>query len=244
MIYRYILVSAIGLLLVGCAGPSKVSDSTTDKTTITDSKYPEADPQIASRLDAYRDSLNLVTGSRIATVTDTIRFGKPESPLGNIVADAIRFRAGSDLGRFVNIGVIGEGSFRLFLTPGDLSVGDVMEFMPYDNHLVIVSLKGSKVAELAHQIARVGGAPVSGMRFRIENGRARSILVNAQVLNPDENYQVATSSYIADGGDQFPAIWDYTDRIDLYNVAIRDVYVDYFRNHREIYPLLDGRIRL
>jgi 2',3'-cyclic-nucleotide 2'-phosphodiesterase (5'-nucleotidase family) len=184
-----------------------------------------------------------VMGRRIAVVKDTIRFDRPESPLGNLVSDAIRYRAGSELGRFVNIGIIGEISFRLFLTPGELTLGEVMEFMPYDNHLVVLTLPGDKVAELAHQVAALGGAPVSGLRFRINEGRAAGILVNSQVLDRNREYLVATSSWVANGGDQFPAVWDYTDRIDLTNVDVRELYLDYFRSRREIYPVTDGRLR-
>ncbi len=206
-------------------------------------QYPDPDPEISFLLDTYRESLNEVMGSRVAVVTDTIRFGQPESPLGNLVSDAIRYRAGSELGRFVNIGIIGEISFRLFLTPGDLTLGDVLEFMPYDNHLVVLTLPGYKVAELAHQVADQGGAPVSGLRFRINDGRAAGILVNSQVLDRNRDYLVATSSWVANGGDRYPAVWEYTDRIDLTDVDVRELYIDYFRSRREIHPITDGRLR-
>ena len=225
----------------GCASSDSVKDSAQEPQS--EIQYPAPDPEIAGLLDTYRDTLDQVMGRRIAVVKDTIRFDRPESPLGNLVSDAIRYRAGSELGRFVNIGIIGEISFRLFLTPGELTLGEVMEFMPYDNHLVVLTLPGDKVAELAHQVAALGGAPVSGLRFRINEGRAAGILVNSQVLDRNREYLVATSSWVANGGDQFPAVWDYTDRIDLTNVDVRELYLDYFRSRREIYPVTDGRLR-
>lgn len=118
-----------------------------------------------------------------------------------------------------------------------------MEFMPYENHLVILRLKGDKVFELANQIAELGGAPVSGMRLRIVDGRARGVLVNAQTLSSDKEYLVATTSWAANGGDQFPALWDYSGRIDLHDVNVRDLYIDYFKSRRNIHANRDGRIR-
>jgi 2',3'-cyclic-nucleotide 2'-phosphodiesterase (5'-nucleotidase family) len=205
--------------------------------------YPQPDPEISSILDTYRSSLQDKMGEKIATVHDTLRFSKPESALGNLVADALRYRAGHELQRFVNLSVIGDSSFRLYLTPGELTRKDVMEFMPYENHLVILRLKGDKIFELANQIAELGGAPVSGMRLRIVDGRARGVLIKAQTLSSDREYLVATTSWAANGGDQFPALWDYSDRIDLHDVNVRELYIDYFKSRRNIHANRDGRIR-
>jgi len=229
-------------LLAGCS-----LFSSTEKQHSPEQKepvmYPEPDPEISSLLDSYRSALHDKMGEKIATVHDTLRFSKPESALGNLVADALRYRAGFELQRFVNLSVIGDSSFRLYLTPGELTRKDVMEFMPYENHLVILRLKGDKIFELANQIAELGGAPVSGMRLRIVDGRARGVLVNAQTLSSDKEYLVATTSWAANGGDQFPALWDYSDRIDLHDVNVRELYIDYFKSRRNIHANRDGRIR-
>jgi len=229
-------------LLAGCS-----LFSSTEKQHSPEQKepvmYPEPDPEISSLLDSYRSALHDKMGEKIATVHDTLRFSKPESALGNLVADALRYRAGFELQRFVNLSVIGDSSFRLFLTPGELTRKDVMEFMPYENHLVILRLRGDKIFELANQIAELGGAPVSGMRLRIVDGRARGVLVNAQTLSSDKEYLVATTSWAANGGDQFPALWDYSDRIDLHDVNVRELYIDYFKSRRNIHAIRDGRIR-
>lgn len=244
MIIRLILVLFAGMIFSGCA--TTYSDSEREK--ISSEPTPEelliqVDPLISSMLNTYRDSLNSVIGIKVATVMDTLTFGKPESSLGNLVSDALRYRAARETGNYINIGIIGEDSFRLFLLPGELTYGEVMEFMPYDNHLVILTLTGSKIRELTNQVAALGGAPISGLRFRIDQGRAQGILVNSQVLNPNQYYTVATSSWVANGGDKFPAIWDYSDRLDLVDVDVRELYLNYFESRRVISPVLDGRIR-
>jgi 2',3'-cyclic-nucleotide 2'-phosphodiesterase (5'-nucleotidase family) len=159
------------------------------------------------------------------------------------VADALRFRAAAESGKFVHVGVVGESSFRLFFTPGELVVEDVLEFMPYDNHLVILTLTGNNLARLVQQVAEVGGAPVSGVRFSIGNdGRARGILVNSEVIQSDRNYLVATSSWAADGGDQFSALWSAEKREDV-PLLLKDVFIDYFKSESDLYNITDGRIR-
>lgn len=225
-------------LLTGCAYFSK---STVEEQPT--SAYPNPDPDMVQQLDAYRDALNQVMGRKVATVRDTLRFGKPETALNNHVADALRFQAASTLRQFVNIGIIGEESFKVYFLPGELTLGDVYEFMPYDNHLVVLSLSGDQVMTLIEQVAEMGGAPISGVRFRIdENGNPRGVLVNAEVIDLEAEYLVATSSWAANGGDKFPVLWEASNRIDL-ELSIQDVYVNYFKNQVELTASTDGRIR-
>lgn len=221
-------------LLTSCAYFS----STTEKEPIT-----SAYPGMVQQLEAYRDTLNQEMGRKVATVQDTLQFGKPEASLNNIVADALRFQAASSLRQFVHVGVIGEESFKLFFLPGKLTIGDVYEFIPYNNHLVVLTISGEQLMELIEQVAEMGGAPISGVRFRIdENSNPNSVLVNAEVIDMDSEYLVATSSWAANGGDKFPALRDASDRIDL-DLSIQDVYINYFRNQVELTASTDGRIR-
>lgn len=238
MRFRSFRIIGFCLLFTGCAYFSKTS---VQEEPI--SSYPEPDPEMVYILDTYRDSLNLVMGQKIATVQDTLRFGKPEGSLGNLVADALRFRAARELKKFVHVGIIGESSFSLFFVPGDLTVGEVHEFMPYENDLVVLSLKGSKLKTLIEEVAALNGAPISGVRFKIDqNGQPNSILVNAKVIDLDQEYLVATSSWAANGGDQFSALWKNGEYINL-NLSVQDVFVDYFRNQVVLTAATDGRIR-
>ncbi len=216
-------------------------------TTVTEDEpqleFPDPDTEIAMMLNSYRGGLQREMGRSVAVARDTLQFGRPESALGNIVADALRVRGSNELGKQVHIGIIGDGSFRLFFEPGIITVGDIYEFMPYENDLVILTLTGEKVIELVQQNASLGGAPISGVRYSISTeGEARGILVNAEVVDPARNYRVATTSWAANGGDLFPALWEPIDRHDL-SISVRNVYIDYFSYLNEIYDVKDGRIR-
>ncbi|MEX0823915.1 MAG: 5'-nucleotidase C-terminal domain-containing protein, partial [Balneolaceae bacterium] len=181
---RCYLLFLLGLFVSGCslfsAGSEKLTlqNQTGSGNSYT---YPQPDPEIRGALDTYRDSLNQVMNVKVADVADTLRFGEPESALGNLAADALRFRAAAELRTFIHIGIIGEGSFKLYFEPGVLTLGDVYEFMPYQNHLVVLTLSGNMVNKLSNEVARTGGAPISGVRFRINGSGAQGVLVNAEV---------------------------------------------------------------
>ncbi|NBC28343.1 MAG: hypothetical protein GVY08_15890 [Bacteroidetes bacterium] len=200
------------------------------------------DDSVASLLDGYRERYEEEMGVEVAEVEYPLTFGAPESRMGNLVADAIRARAARETRSFVHLSLIGEGSFKLNFNEGPLTLGEVLEFMPYENHLVLLKIDGEMVIELSQQIAERGGVPVSGLRLRIEDNKARQVLVNSQIPEKDKEYWLATSSWIANGGGKFTALDEPLERVD-YDLSIRQLYIDYFKNRRTVAPELDGRIR-
>lgn len=237
---KTVLLSLL-FLIAGCSGSQKITKESTD-TRQLDEAANVADEEIAAMLDQYRDGYQEVIGVKIADVAYPLEFGSPESTMGNLVADAIRFRAARESRSFIHLSVIGESSFRLQFQEGPLNLGHAFEFMPYKNHLVLVKLTGEMVYELSQQIAERGGVPVSGMRFRLDEGRARQVLINSEILDRDKEYWLATTDWVANGGENFTALTDPLERVD-YDLSIRDLYIDYFRNQRILSPELDGRIR-
>lgn len=231
------------LLFSACSTTEKVEEK---QPVFTESEIENAtlieDNKIADLLNSYRAGYQSEMGSILTLIEAPLTFEKPEGSLGNIVADALRYRASREARQFVHIGIIGEGSFRLNLNKGALTLGDVYEFMPYDNHLVMLKLTGEQVLELADQVAGQGGSPISGIRFQLGNNRARGVIVNSEVVSSNREYWVATSNWVADGGDHFPVLWEAKERID-FDLSIRELYVDYFRNRRISEPLKDERIR-
>lgn len=239
--HRYPAFLFLFLITIACSSQKNAVDEPSHQLTL-EQHASIADNTISNLLDEYRPRYDKEMGEKIAEVAHAISFGKPESPLGNLVADALRFRAARETRSFVNLALIGESSFRLNLDKGALTRGEVMEFMPYDNSLVLLKLKGESVYSLSQEIAGRGGVPVSGLRFRLEGKTARDVLVNSGIIDHNQHYWLATSSWIADGGEDFKALAEHVERVEL-PLTIREVYLDYFSNQRMINPEIDGRIR-
>lgn len=152
-------------------------------------------------LDKYRKtlekSMNIIVG-----YNDTkLDKAKPNSTLGNMVADAM-YEAAVLKSADVDGAVVNYGGIRLSSLPlGNITQGQVFELMPFDNELVTVQLSGALVDTLCQLIAAGGGWPISHFQFEIKNNKATNIIINNVALNYNANYCIALNEYMASGGD-------------------------------------------
>lgn len=85
---------------------------------------------------------------------------KEETAIGNLVADAVREKTGTDFA-FVN-----GGGIRASLYAGDVYTSDLAETMPYVNHMLILEVKGSVIYQmLENSISTLYYNAIPGGRF-------------------------------------------------------------------------------
>jgi 2',3'-cyclic-nucleotide 2'-phosphodiesterase (5'-nucleotidase family) len=78
--------------------------------------------------------------------------------------------------------------------------------MPFENELVVLTLKGCDVIDLCESFARYGAQGVAGMRVTIIDGKLADVTVAGKAVNPKADYTIATSDYIAQGGSTYRAL--------------------------------------
>lgn len=200
------------------------------------------DPEIAAMLHPYASRLRVSMDMVIAQAPYDITKSRPEGTLGNLTADMVRNAATTLTGRNVDIAVINNGGLRVPLSQGPITVGRIYELMPFDNSLVILELTGAQVLALADELAAFGGEPVSGIRFRIEEGKALDVLLGVSAVDPQRRYRVATHNFLADGGGDFPALWSPVARED-HALMMRDIFIRSLILNPNPQPRLEGRIR-
>ncbi len=246
MMGRHGILLFILMGVVACATPATVhqerylASQMADRIRV-DSTVAE-DPAIEALLYPYRSRLRVSMDMVIAELPYDIAKAKPEGPLGNLAADMLRSAAVGMTGAPVDIAILNNGGLRVPLYAGPVTVGRVYELMPFDNFLVILQLKGEQVLALADELAAFGGEPVSGMRFRIEAGKAVDLLVGNATVEPDRLYTIATHNYLADGGGDFPSLWKPEARTD-FSLMVRDIFIRQFMMNPRPTPRLEGRIR-
>jgi 2',3'-cyclic-nucleotide 2'-phosphodiesterase (5'-nucleotidase family) len=110
--------------------------------------------------------------------------------------------AGKKFGKQVDLAFMNTGGIRLNqMLPGPINKGQIYELMPFDNLMVLVEMDGVQLQGFLDHVAARGGWPVSGGSYTIANKKAINVLINGKTIIPTQNYTIATSDYVANGGD-------------------------------------------
>lgn len=163
-----------------------------------------------------------------------------ESPLGNLFADLLREAVpGAD------VALLNGGSLRANLPAGALSYGELFEAMPFDNLVARVRLSGAelKTVILAHlQHDAHGIISLSGVRVNARCGKRgpelKLVRENGRPVSDRETLLLATSDYVATGGDGLLAPLQLTaDRIEIDpGLSFRDVLASELRQRPHLSP--------
>jgi 2',3'-cyclic-nucleotide 2'-phosphodiesterase (5'-nucleotidase family) len=234
---------AAALLWTACSPKHtyRIAELRTSNVKI-DADINQADSGLYFMLVPYRDSLNKTMNKVIAQAANTLTKDKPESTLGNLLADATATMAAHYSGMTVDAAFINYGGIRVpSLSEGPVTVGHVYEIMPFDNYLVILPLKGSLLKEFITAVSRSGGWPLSGMSFSInKDGLPENIMIRGKNCDDNTIYNVAMSDYIANGGDNMHMLKD----AEQFNtgVLLRDAFLHFFTEKGNKGEFIDASI--
>ncbi|MEM7742147.1 MAG: bifunctional metallophosphatase/5'-nucleotidase [Pseudomonadota bacterium] len=220
------------------------------------------DPKLAARVAALAEPLNALRQEVVAEATAMIgadhgQCRARECTLGTMVADAMLARVRR---QGVEIAIQNGGGLRAPLPAGEITRGDVMEMLPFQNTLSLLSLTGADLrAALAHGISAVadghGRFPqVAGMRFAYDtsaNGgtpRLGAVEVYRDgawaPLDDARTYDVVTNDFLRRGGDGYEVFAERAVRPYDFGPDLVDVVIDYLSRKRPYTPYTDGRIRV
>jgi 5'-nucleotidase len=146
-----------------------------------------------------------------------------ESEMGNLIADAQRWKTGTTFA-FMN-----PGGVRAGLNAGPVTWGDVFTVQPFSNDLVTMTLTGQQVVDLIKQQFTAGRIlQISGLKFSwhdndgsgvgVGNGSVGGVLVDlttsdGQPIDLAASYSVTCNSFLATGGDGFTVFNGGTNRV-------------------------------
>jgi 2',3'-cyclic-nucleotide 2'-phosphodiesterase (5'-nucleotidase family) len=203
------------------------------------------DPALEALVAPFRAGMGDRITEVIGEASGLLAKGWPEGTLGNFAADAILAAARSRFPETVHMAMANNGGLRVPIAPGPITVGKMFELMPFENMISVLSLTGTQVEALAQDIAARGGEPVAGFSFRIEmegdDRVARDVLVGGESPDPAGVYHLATSDYLAGGGDEMATLASALDRVDL-PILVRDGFIEFVREAGVIRPRIEGRI--
>lgn len=169
-----------------------------------------------------------------------------ESTANNMIAESALIALEKFLGEDIDLGVMNAGGVRDDLVKGEVSYKEAFSVQPFSNSIDVASLTGAAIKEaLENQWQTPEAAEKSG-RPRLDMGlsdnvsytynpdaprgeRITSISIDGKPMEMDKKYRVAASSFLFDGGDNFIAPDNVTERNTVgYNDL--QAFVDYLES--------------
>ena len=131
---------------------------------------------------------------------------REESQLGDLVADVLRKNGHTD------VGITNAGGVRADLPAGDLRYDALFEALPFENRLTVITLSGKQLRSLiAHNLQSDHGTLLySGLHLEAacqkNQLKLEVTLDGGSSLDANRPYRIATSDFLALGGDDFSAL--------------------------------------
>lgn len=202
----------LALSLVGCQMSQSLSPLYMENIPIKLSI--QNDPTIDRMIEPYKSDLQQSMNRIVGFCPKFMEKQKPTSQLGNFMANAVEYTA-QKAGFDVDFCILNYGSIRSTLDSGDITIGELFELMPFENKITILMVSPKMVVQIQSIIQQKGGEPTSTSFNDIHLNN-----------NDTANYLIATSDYVANGGDGYTFLEEAEKRWDI-PIKVRDGIIKY-----------------
>lgn len=239
----------LGVFDVGFDDQGRVSELTGTPIEVianpTKAGYIEPNAAMETRINTdYKPPLDVLRQQKVGATQvqlDGVRANvrTRETNLGSLIADVLLQKTRSD---GAQVAITNGGGIRAPINVGDVTVGNVLEVLPFGNTIALVTLTGAQLlAALENGVSQVelvaGRFPqVAGLRFTYTTGYpANRRVLKAEIqqndgsfvpLDPAGSYRVATNNFMLTGGDGYTSFTQGTDKVDT-GFIMADVLADY-----------------
>ncbi len=209
--------------------------------------------ELAAPIEELKSKIIGATSAPIDGDRGSCRAGECE--MGTLVAEAMLDRV-KDQG--VQIAIQNGGGLRASIDDGEVTMGEVLTVLPFQNTLATFQLKGADViAALENGVSQVeegaGRFPqVAGMKYswtrKKAAGEGRILVVEVMEdgawtpIDPDKVYGVVTNNYMRGGGDGYKIFAEKGMNAYDYGPGLEVVVADFIAERNNYEPFTDGRI--
>lgn len=240
------LISGLALLaIISCKTPLSVAKVQTQKNISISKELPE-DAVFTKVIEPYKIELEGKMNKIISHTSVDLTKQGDNSNLGNLLADytfegADVWGKKNGLPNGVDAAVINIGGIRTNIGAGDILTKHVYEVMPFENEVIIVKMKGTDLQGLFDYYLKTQvNNPVSHFYIETENGMNVKELVNGKEIEPTKIYYIATSDYLAMGGDNM-SFFGKGEMIPT-GIKLRDLFLEKFIANPEVKSPTDIRL--
>ncbi|WP_170402028.1 bifunctional metallophosphatase/5'-nucleotidase [Ruegeria arenilitoris] len=225
-----------------------------DNTVTEDQAALDRIAELAKPLDEIRNKVVANAAAPIEGDRSICRV--QECEMGNLVADAMLARV-ADQG--VQIAIANSGGLRASIDAGDVTMGEVLTVLPFQNTLSTFEISGQGIIDALEngvsQVEEVKGRfpQVAGLKFTWDSsvapneGRVTEVMVaegdGYVPIDPAKTYLVVTNNYVRNGGDGYKMFSGEDKNAYDFGPDLADVTAEYLAANAPYTPYLDGRIQ-
>jgi 5'-nucleotidase len=227
--------------------------SATGEPILLDASVAE-DADIKARITELAGPINELKAKVVAEAAADIDGSREtcravECAMGNLVADAMLERV-KDQG--VEIAIQNGGGLRASIQGGQVTMGDVLTVLPFQNTLSTFQVTGATIVEalengVSEMADGAGRFPqVAGMSYTVDpnaevGSRISDVMVGGAPIEMDKVYGAVTNNYVRNGGDGYKMFLSAENAYD-FGPDLADVLAEYMIEHAPYTPYTDGRI--
>jgi 5'-nucleotidase len=143
----------------------------------------EEDEKINEILDSYSESLSeVICTSKIVLENPS----KGDSPLGKLVATALRNSSNADLA------MLDRGAVQSKIEPGELTVSKICNIHPWRNRVLEMELTGEQIREILSK----NDIHTSGISYLKKEDKVENLNIGLSPVIPDKFYKVAVGEFL------------------------------------------------
>jgi 5'-nucleotidase / UDP-sugar diphosphatase len=173
----------------------------------------EPHPAVVAYLEEVNAEVEAFTAQEIATVPyvldgERARVRTRPTNLTKLLTTAMLEATGADAA------LANGGGVRASIDAGNVTVGEVITVLPFDNTLVVIEVTGAELmAALENGLKdlpnasgaypQTAGIDAIWNRFNPPGERLFKVKVQGEVVDPDATYRLATNDFLAAGGDEY-----------------------------------------
>ena len=218
-----------------------------DASVVPDEAIAARVAEMGAPIEEMKQRIVAEAGEEIIGSRDECR--ARECPMGSLIADAMLERV-KDQG--IQIAIQNGGGIRASIDSGEVSMGEVLTVLPFQNTLSTFEVTGDAImAALENGVSKIdegaGRFPqVAGMSFAFDpsaepGSRISDVMVAGDPIDLAKTYGVVSNNYVRNGGDGYKMFLNATNVYD-YGPDLADVLAEHLADLTPFVPYTDGRI--
>ncbi|WP_338378467.1 5'-nucleotidase [uncultured Flavobacterium sp.] len=231
----YFVILLTFISLVSCKSKSYYNYEVLSSKINVNENY-NSDSSIEQFIAPFRTHINKDLDSVLAFCPETLdkSKGKWETNIGLFMAN-VTYELANPIfekreQKAIDICLLNHGGIRSIIPKGNVTTRTAYNVMPFENSVIIIGLSGLKIRELANYIiSERKPHPLHGLKIHVNNKQEITKLeINNQPVDDAKIYYVATSDYLANGGDNMSFFVESQLKYDL-DYKLRNLLIDYFK---------------